>query len=176
METCPYHVNCSTSGDRKTRFASVTICFFGIFPRRCISWIVIGFVETFWFWALTLWWLPLLVGNHLGCVVAQTCIPYVLCIPRLSSSAQGICARILWGLTSQTPHFRLSIDGGWSGILLLVLHQYFVVWLSGNPQKLPRRCLLPPPFCLVLLVVSTAVYYHGTTRLICWRGISKLDW
>ena len=109
-------------------------------------------------------------------MVAQTHNPSVSCIPWLSWSAWGVHSDLLQGSTPQTPHFHWSINVSQSVILLSVIHWSWEVWVPGSPRGIPQRYLLPPQFCLALLVVSTAGFSRGTTCLICWRGSSTLYW
>ena len=144
--------------------------FLGIRPRKCIFWILLGFVETFWFRALSLGRFSSLVGNRLGCAVAQMSSLFVPCIPRISLLVWDVCAGLLQGLTPQMPHFRLLINVYQSVILESVLHQYWEVWVLGILQGLPRRYLLSLPFCLVFLEASMVDSSCGTAHLIYWIG------
>ena len=151
-------------------FASLVIC-----PRQFTFWTVLGFVGTLWFQALVLVSLWLLVGNCWGCEVAQMRSPPVSYIIPLSSLAQCVRYELLRGSTPRTPHSHGSIGAIWSGLLLSDLCRSWEVLVSWNTRGLPWCCLLSPLFCISLLVGSTANSSHGTTRLICWRGCSKLD-
>ena len=138
-DTCPYPISWYTSGDRKNGSAAGTIWFIWIRTWWYISWIALGFVRTFQLQALVIGRFPFLAGNCLGCVVAQTCSSSVPCIPRLSSSAQGVRAGLLQGLTPWTPHLHWPIDLNQPVLLLSVLLQYLEVWVSASLQVLPKR-------------------------------------
>ena len=66
------------------------------------------FFRTFWFWELALGRYPLLRGDCKVCLVAQTRILYVPCIPTRSSWVWGVCSGLLRGSTSQMTYFHLS--------------------------------------------------------------------
>ena len=170
-DTCTNPVKWFTSGDRNTGSTAVTILFLWIYPRRCISWIALGFVGKFQLWALVLGRFPLLVGNLLNYAAEKMPSPSMLCITCLSSSAWGVFASLLRGLTPWTPHFRWPINVNRPVLLLLVLLRSLKVWVLGITKGLPRCWLLPLSLWFSLLVGSTADVSCGTTRLIFWRGI-----
>ena len=143
--------------------------FLGLCPRQCIFWIALGSIKTFQLRAISLEWFPPLVGNCLGCAVAQARSSFVPFIPLMLSSAWGVRAGLLWGLTPPTPHFHWLIDIDRSVLLLSVLYQYLGWLMLGSPWGILRCWLLPPPFRLAFLVGLTVGSSCETTFLICWK-------
>ena len=169
-DICLNPVIWSTIGDRNNVSTDLTIYFYkgsvhyGVFSKQRLFLSELPSSESLFLVAPhVLWVVAWVVRQH----KRESCLSiYFLAVIVSESCTFRPPPRV----DAKVAKFPLIIWCIYSSVFILsVLCWSLEGWASGNPRGISQRCLLPPSFCLTLLLGLTAGFSFGTTRLICYR-------